>query len=330
MPANLTPQYKKAEEWYRSASSDEEKRLALEEMLRIIPRHKGTEHIQADIKKKLSKLREDAEGGKKGAPKHVDIFHVPKSGAGQIVLVGLPNSGKSAILAALTKAKVNVTEYPFATDKPVPGMMQFEDAQIQLVDTPPITADHAAPGLVQTFRGCDLIAIVIDLAADILDQMEVILKYLDAHGLIPDQSAPAREEGPAAMSHPAFVIGTKCDLAEPGTMETLQELCGRPFEFMRISSTTGEGLPEFCAAVFRMLNIIRVYAKKPGKEPDMKDPFTLPRGATVTDLAHHIHRELAEKLKTARAWNAPNIHDGQNVPRDHVLTDKEIIELHFA
>ncbi len=326
MPANLTPQYKKAEEWYRSASSDEEKRQALEEMLRTIPRHKGTEHLQADIKKRLSKLREAAESGKKGGAKHVDVFHVPRSGAGQIALIGLPNSGKSAILAALTKAKVNVADYPFATDKPVPGMMHFEDVPIQLVDTPPITADYAAPGLVQTFRGSDLIAIVIDLSTDVLEQVEVILEYLDSHRLVADRSS--EEANP--LAHPAFVICTKSDLAEPDTFQTLRELCDRPFEFMKLSATTGEGLTEFCAGVFHMLDIVRVYARKPGKEPDMNEPFTLPRGSTVTDLACHIHRELAEKLKSARAWNAPGIHDGQNVPRDHILTDREIVELHFT
>jgi len=326
VPANLTPQYKKAEEWYRSASSDEEKRQALEEMLRTIPRHKGTEHLQADIKKRLSKLREAAESGKKGGAKHVDVFHVPRSGAGQIALIGLPNSGKSAILAALTKAKVNVADYPFATDKPVPGMMHFEDVPIQLVDTPPITADYAAPGLVQTFRGSDLIAIVIDLSTDVLEQVEVILEYLDSHRLVADRSS--EEANP--LAHPAFVICTKSDLAEPDTFQTLRELCDRPFEFMKLSATTGEGLTEFCAGVFHMLDIVRVYARKPGKEPDMNEPFTLPRGSTVTDLACHIHRELAEKLKSARAWNAPGIHDGQNVPRDHILTDREIVELHFT
>jgi ribosome-interacting GTPase 1 len=328
VPANLTPQYKKAEEAYRNASTDEERRLALEEMLRQIPKHKGTEHLQADIKKRLKQLREGAEA-KKGGAKHVDVFHVPRSGAGQIVLLGLPNSGKSAILAALTKARVNVADYPFTTDKPVPGMMFFEDVQIQLVDTPPLTADHAPPGLVQTFRGCDLIAIVIDLSTDPLEQLEIALKYLDTHRLIADHAADP-EEGAGILSHPAFILGTKCDIAPPGTIETLRELCDRPLDFLEISSTTGKGLPEFAAYAFDKLNIIRIYAKKPGKEPDMKEPFTLPRNSTVTDLAYHIHRQLAEKLKSARAWNAPNIHDGQNVPRDHILSDKEIIELHFG
>ncbi len=327
MPANLTPEYKKADEWYRSASTNEEKLAALEEMLRTIPKHKGTEHMQADIKRKISGLRSAAEAGaKKGGGRHVDVFHVPRSGAGQVTLIGAPNAGKSAILAALTSAPVHVADYPFATDKPTPGMARFEDVPIQLVDTPPITADFAPPGLVNTCRTSDLLAIVIDLSADVLSQMETAEAYLDTHHLIRDEKNPQSLH----LGRPVFVIATKADLAPAGTLETLRELVERPFEYIEISSETRDGLDVLMRRIFELLDIVRVYAKKPGKEPDMNDPFTLPRGSTVLDLAFHIHRELAEKLKAARAWNAPNIHNGQNVPRDHVLSDKEIIELHFA
>ncbi|MHC5088227.1 MAG: GTPase, partial [Planctomycetota bacterium] len=175
MPANLTQQYKKAEQRFKAASTDEDKLAALEEMLREIPKHKGTEHLQADLKKRRSKLKATIEGGgkKSGGTKHVDIFHVPKSGGGQIALVGMPNAGKSAILATLTHAHVHVADYPFTTDKPAPGMAKFEDVQIQLVDAPPITADFAPPGLVNTYRSADILAIVIDLAGEVLEQMEV-------------------------------------------------------------------------------------------------------------------------------------------------------------
>lgn len=330
MPANLTPEYKKADEWFRSASSDDEKILALEEMLRTIPKHKGTEHMRADIKKRLSKLRAVPAGGKKAGAKHVDVFHVPRTGAGQIALIGTPNCGKSSIVGALTKAKVNIADYPFATDKPVPGMMMFEDVQIELVDTPPITVDYAAPGQVGTYRGCDIIAIVIDLAGDVLEQMEVVLSYLESHRLLIDETTEAADASGNVLGRKAFVICTKCDIAAEGTMETLKELCEEPFEFIEISVQTGQGLDELAERIYGLLDIVRIYAKKPGKPVDMKDPFTLRRGSTVTDLARQVHRELAEKLKTARAWGAEGIRDGQNIPRDHVLGDKEIIELHFS
>jgi hypothetical protein len=330
MPANLTPDYLKAEKWFRSAGSDEERILALEEMMRTIPRHKGTEHMQSDLKKRMSKLKAAQAAGKKSGATHVDIFHVPRSGAGQVVLIGAPNCGKSSIVGALTKAKVNITEYPFATDKPVPGIMHFEDVPIELVDTPPVTADYAAPGQVQTCRGCDLIGIVIDLSADVLEQMDIVLKYLDSHRLLMEQAVEQSDSGDNALGKKAFVICTKCDVAEEGTIDTLRELTDRPFEFVPISVTTGQGLNEFAATAYRLLDIVRIYAKKPGADVDRKDPFTLPRGSTVADLARLVHRELADKLKSARAWAAEGIHDGQNVPRDHVLSDKEVIELHFS
>jgi len=344
MPANLTQQYLKAEQRYKAAGTDEERLDALEEMLREIPKHKGTEHLQADLKKRRSKLKAAIEGGgKKGGTKHVDVFHVPKSGAGQIALVGMPNAGKSAILAALTNAPVHVAEFPFATDKPVPGMAKFEDVPIQLVDAPPITADFAPPGLVNTYRSADMLAIVIDLAGSVLEQMEVCTAYLDSHTLILDESAHGQTPSPLPslqgesyldratyLARKTFVIATKADIAPEGTLETLKELTERPFEYIEISSETAQGLDVLTRRMFEMLDVIRVYAKKPHQDPDMTDPFTLKRGSNVHDLAYHIHRELADKLKTARAWNSPNAYDGQNVPREHILSDKEIIELHFS
>jgi ribosome-interacting GTPase 1 len=332
MPANLTPEYKKADERYRNAGTDEEKLSALEEMLREIPKHKGTEHLQGDIKRRISKLKTAMEsGGKKGGTKHVDVFHVPRSGAGQAALVGMPNSGKSAILAALTNAPVNVADYPFATDKPVPGMALFEDVPIQLVDAPPITADFAPPGLVNTYRSADLLAIVIDLASTaVLEQMEVCTAYLDSHKLILDETAAEEDESILRLGRKTFVIATKADIAPAGTLETLRELTNRPFEYIEISSETKTGLDNLMRRIFEMLDVVRIYAKKPHEEADMNEPFTLARGSNVHDLAYLVHRELAEKLKTARAWNSPNAHDGQHVPREHILSDKEIIELHFG
>jgi len=328
MPANLTPEYFKAEKWYKSATTNEEKILALERMLSVMPKHKGTDHLKADLRKKLSKLKDTSTQQKKGG-KHVDIFHVPRSGAGQIVLLGTPNCGKSSIVAALTNAKVNVADFPFATNGPVPGMVMFEDVPIQLVDMPPITADYLAPGQVGTYRNCDLIAIVIDLSAEMDEQLQVCLDFLESRSLLIDSETPAYDTQGNALGKQAFCIGTKSDIAEADVLEKLKKSCKRPFECVAVSASSGAGLDDLAAKFFELLGIIRVYAKPPGKPADMTEPFTLPAGSTVMDLATAVHRQLAEKLKSARIWGT-GVYDGQNAQRTHILNDKDIIELHFS
>jgi ribosome-interacting GTPase 1 len=327
MPANLTPEYFKAEKWFRSAGTNDEKILALEHMLRVMPKHKGTDHLRADLRRKLSKLRDTTT--QKGRGKHVDVFHVPRSGAGQVSLLGTPNCGKSSIVAALTNAKVNVADFPFATTAPVPGMVQFEDVQIQLVDSPPITADYVAPGQVGTYRNCDLIGIVIDLSGDVREQLGVCLDFLEARNLLITGETPAVDGQGNALAKKAFCICTKSDIAKPDAFEIVRGLCEHPFEFAQVSAETGMGVQELPALFFKLLDIIRIYAKPPGKPADMKDPFTLPAGSTVMDLATAIHRQLAEKLRFARIWGT-GVYDGQNTQRNHILTDKDIIELHFS
>jgi len=326
VPANLTPEYFKAEKWFRTATTSEEKILALERMLAVMPKHKGTDHLKADLRRKLSKLKETPV--KKPGAKHADIFYIQRSGAGQVALIGTPNCGKSSILAAITNAKVNVADFPFATGTPVPGMATFENVQIQLIDMPPITADYIAPGQVGTYRNCDVIAIVIDLSADVEQQLNICLDFLESRNLLIDSETTAADQQGNPLGKRVFCICTKSDIAKPGALETLKQLCGHRFEFIEISTETSSGLDELVSVLFRMLNIIRVYAKPPGKKPDMNEPFTLPAGSTVMDLATAIHRELAEKLKSARIWGT-GVYDGQNVQRNHVLNDKDIIELHL-
>jgi len=358
MPANLPPEYFKAEQWYREATTPEEKILAIERMLAVMPKHKGTDHLKADLRRKLSKLRESP--AKKAGTKHADIFYIQRSGAGQVVLLGTPSCGKSSIVAALTNAKVNVADFPFATTIPVPGMLMFENVQIQLVDMPPITADYIAPGQVGTYRNCDLIAIVIDLSVDVAEQMRICLDFLESRSLLIDVETPAIDQRGNVLGKRAFCICTKSDIAKPGALKTLKKSCpsatstlstklpstalriGKTgplsinalragknrFEFVKISAKTGVGLDELPRIMFSLLNIIRVYAKPPGKKPDMDEPFILSAGSTVMDLATAIHRELTDKLKFARIWGT-GVYDGQTVQLNHILNDKDIIELHF-
>ncbi len=322
MPANLTPMYRRAEETFRQAATTAEKIAALEEMYALLPKHKGTEKMQADIRQRLSRLREV--GQQEKAHGGVDLFHVARQGAGQFVLLGTPNAGKSSLVAALTKARVTVAPYPFSTHAPVPGMMPYEDIQIQLVDMPPITAEGFVPGMVGAVRNADGLLLVVDLAADVLDQVDVCLRVLEARGLVPaGRQAP---EGGAAKR--MLLVGTKLDLpAAAGNFDALKELHGGLAPMVAVGAETGLGLGEVPRLCFKLLNIVRIYSKEPGKPADMESPFVLPRGSTVLDLAAAVHRDIAANLKRARIWGV-GVYDGQAVQRDHVLADRDILELH--
>jgi len=323
MPANLTPAYHKAEEAFRQAKSAAEKIAALGEMYATLPKHKGTEKMQADIRRRLAKLREAGEQGK--GHTGVDRFHVEKHGAGQFVLIGTPNAGKSALVGALTKAHVNVAPYPFATHGPVPGMMPYEDIQIQLVDLPPVTAEGMVSGMMGTVRAADGILVCVDLAApDLLDQVDVCLKVLEARSVVP----PGREVPEGCQAKRMILVGTKADL--PGaaeSFEALKELHAGLAPMVAVSAQTLQGLGEIPRLCFRLLGIVRVYSKEPGKPPDMELPFILPQGSTVLDMAAAIHRDIAQHLKRARIWGS-STYPGQAVNRDHVLADRDMIELH--
>ncbi len=339
MPANLSADYLKAEERYRAATTHEEKLTCLEEMYTTLPKHKGTEKMQADIKTRISKLKKEMSGPSKGGAKHADWFHVEKQGAGQVVLVGAPNCGKSALVRELTGLHAEVAPYPFTTTHPAAGMMEFEDIQIQLVDTPPVSPDSPA-WLFHIMRTADILVWMLDLSDDalletteqtqgLLDKANIALASPESKVQSPDLSQDSSPSPQPLVPSPRKVLrlGTKSD--DPQAMDRLailRELIG-DVEVLPVSAEHHTGLEEFKRRLFAMLEIIRVYTKKPGKQVELRDPVILHTGGTVTDAAYHLHKDFAQHLQFARLWNNAG-YDGQRVERHHVLQDKDILEFH--
>jgi len=329
MPANLTPQYKQAEERFRSATTHDEKLEALREMMALLPKHKGTEKLQADLRQRLAKLEHEREHGHKGGAHRADPGHVRREGAGQWVLVGPPNAGKSALLQALTHAHPEVAPYPFTTHAPQPGMMPFEDVQVQLVDTPAATPQHTESYMTNLVHNADGIVLVLDVAADDLAaSVEYLNGLLERARVWPAGRARPADVPPFIVERPVLVVANKRDLDPDGTYVALaHEALPGDLPLFVVSAEHGEGLEDLKRTLFERLDRIRIYAKEPGHKPDMQRPFVLSRGATVHDLATAVHKDIAERLRYARIWGHARF-DGQQVDREHVLGDRDVVELH--
>ncbi len=325
MPANLTPEYLEAENRFKAAKSTEEKIAALELMLATIPRHKGTEKLQGDIKRRLSKLRATEE--KRPASRAGLIHRVPREGAGQVALVGPPNGGKSMLLRRLTRAATDVAEYPFTTRVPVPGMMAFEDIQIQLVDLPPAHPDFPESWLYQIIRNADAVMLVIDLSdPDLLEDLEVTLGELAKAKVQLGSGSPTDDTG--WLIKPALTVANKLDASEAATnLRIFCELYGDRFLVIPVSAQTGEGLENLRRSVFDLLGLVRVYTKAPGKKAELTIPYVVKRGTRLIDLAGQVHKDFLTQLKFARVWGHGRF-EGQMVNRDYVLSDKDVVELH--
>lgn len=324
MPANLTPEYLAADKKFREAATPEAKLAALEEMLRTIPKHKGTEKMQADLKRRIARLR-DEQQRRKGASRARPFYHIEREGAGQVVLVGGPNVGKSSLLAALTNATPQIADYPFTTRIPVAGMAAFEDVQIQLVDLPPVSAESAEGWLFALIRAADGALVLVDLTdQEVLASTEAVLELLAASNvtLIP----PEQARGPNQV--PAIFVAAKLDA--PGAAQTLdvfKEFYADRLPVLPVSAEQDVNLSELRRQMFAMLRLVRVYSKKPGRKPDLAVPYILKRGTTVLDAAAVVHRDFARRLKYARLWRRGEI-EGLMVGREHLLEDGDILELH--
>ena len=326
MPANLTPEYHRAEERFRGARTPEDRLAALEEMLRVIPKHKGTDHMQADLRGRIAKLRKESarKSGRAGFS-----YVIPREGAGQVALVGPPNAGKSSLVGALTHATPAVGDYPFTTREPVPGMMPFEDIAFQLVDLPPLSVQHVEPWVFDLVRHADLVWLVAD-GRDPLASVDEAVQVLDARRIAMVGAHPGADLSDAdgtARRKTLLVLTRLDDPAVAGALDVVDELLDRRWPIVAVSSTTGAGLDELRRRTFEAFDIIRVYTKEPGKPADRRAPFTLPSHATVGDLAARIHKDLQATIKFARVWG-PSAFDGQAVQKDHTLAEGDVVEIH--
>ncbi len=347
MPANLSPEYKNAQEAFRRARDPQEKLECLREMLRAIPKHKGTEHLQADIKTRIKEQGDELGGPKKGAARGGPELAIRPEGAGQVALVGPANAGKSALHARLTGSHAVVGPWPFSTKFPVPGMLIHEDVQFQLVDLPPVTEDYMEPWMGGALQNADAALVVMDLSdADCVDQLEAVERRLrekkvDLLARLPhpgrgpadpsDGDGDDRLDDPFRVRLPALLLASKADLYEDpeAELQAFRELAPDPFVSLVVSTEGDRGLGAIGPARFELLEVVRVYSKTPGHPPDERKPFTLRRSETVRDVAQQVHRGRASDLKFAWVWGSSAEFEGQQVSGDHAVQDRDVVELHW-
>jgi len=325
VPANLPPDYYAAESAFRAATTPQAKLQALEHMLAVMPHHKGTDHLRAELRARIAKVGQEL--SRQHAGSHADVYAVHREGAGQVALVGLPNSGKSSLLQALTGASARTGEYTFTTQLPQPAMMRFEDIQVQLVDLPPVSPGASPAWLRGLVPGVDLLLLLVDLDTDPTADLESVRSELAALHVIPCAAGRATGDEQIVETRPALVVGTKLDLpaADDGA-ELLRLELGDRLPLLLTSAQSGAGLDALRQRIVEALDVVRVYAKPPGRPPDLNRPFVLPRGATVEDLADAVHHEVRQKLQYAVRW--PTGAAPLRVAHDYELRDHDIIELH--
>lgn len=327
MPANLPPEYFDAEKRFKQASTPAEKVIALEELIATIPKHKGTDKLRGDLRRKLSQLRKEAvKKAKKGGKG--DLYVVQREGAAQIALVGFTNSGKSAILASLTKATPVIADYPVSTITPLPGMMPFEDIQIQLVDLPPMGNESTDGWVSGILRVADALLLVLDITDDPEIQAELLIEQLERWRIYVLKSQTS-DVGSFGVFKRALLVANKNDY--PGTEDNfirLKERYGHLCPCISVSALKKDNLEELKRAIFEISGILRVYSKPPGKDPDLSRPFTVPSGSTVLELAGFIHKDFVPNLKYARIWGSARF-GGQRVEKNYVLKDKDVVEFHI-
>jgi len=300
MPINAGFEYGRAEEKYFQAQTDSERLVALEEMLRTAPAHKGSERFRGDIRLKIKKLKESmirikksGKSNKKGIRK-ADM---------QVVLVGLTNSGKSSVLKAITNANPKIASYGFTTTEPEVGSLNYANCNIQIVDLPPVASENFDHGIV---NNTDLILVVVEK----INEIEEIFNSIKR------------------KNAKKIIVFNKIDMYDANTRRKISEtLKTKKYNFVLVSTKTNEGLEELKEKIFKSFNIIRIYTRQPGKKEDSV-PVIMPPNSTLEQVAEKILHGYSKKMKYAKVWGPSSKFAGQQIGLKHVVKDKDLIEFY--
>lgn len=352
MPANLTPEYHRAEEAYRSATTTNERLEALQWMLRSIPKHKGTDRMQADLKSRIAQAKQQIakaamNGGATGKRQKIG-----KQGIGRAILVGCPNSGKSSLLSVLTRANPVIADYPFTTMIAQPGMMDFYDVKIQIVDLPGITADFIDPETFEYVRTADLVLLVVDLSSDtIVEDTQAVLEQFEKSKTKLARTSSVDPVKVGVTYTRAMMVFNKIEAeGSKDRIDFFREMIQVDWDYVCVSSKDPRSIEKLPSLLFQQLGKVRVYSRDPiTKNADLATPFVLSQGESIIDFASKIHLDLAKRVKSARVWttstnnssdslsNSPyrNVQEteanrfgiGSIVSTDYQLCDRDIVEL---
>ncbi|UCD16572.1 MAG: 50S ribosome-binding GTPase [Candidatus Zixiibacteriota bacterium] len=331
MPANLPPNYYELEREFKREKNPQEKLRLARELLALMPKHKGTEKLQADLKAKIARLRRQTEGKERrhGARTAETFDHIDREGAAQVIFIGPPNSGKSSLLDSLTNASPLIGDYPYTTREPLTGMMDFETIQIQLIDTPPISEEVLESFVLNLIRQADLAVLVVDVSTPGLDnRLKVVRDRLEEKRirLVPKVLEELKEP---IFIYKKTIIAAHKFLDENGDVGLAWLREQYPdFTIAPTSILDDEVMAAFRATIFRALEIIRIYTKPVGKEPDFTDPIILPMGGTVEDAGLTLHKDFVRRLQYAKVWGKGKF-EGQRVKNNFVLSDGDIVEFHI-
>ncbi len=335
MPANLPPQYYELERQFRAEKDAAEKLRMAQELLAMMPKHKGTDKLQAEMKAKISQLKKDVAGGgakKGGGPARLEqADHVEREGAGQVALIGPPNTGKSSIITSVTHARPLVADFPYTTREVTPGMMRYETIRIQLIDTPPISPEQFETYLLGIIRNADMVCLVAGVDEDDCDgKLQFVIDKLKERRVILTNQPhdPEAIENVGLAFKRTILVAHK--MYEDGWEARVEKLRARypDFPIVTTSILDDASMEAFKKAIFDGLHIIRVFTKQIGHEADFDDPIILKPGATVEQAALHLHKDFAFKLQFAKIWGEGKF-PGQRVQKTFVLSDGDIVEFHI-
>lgn len=296
---NQSPFYRKAEQEYLGAASDEERIACLEIMIKECPKHKSSENMLKNLTNRLRKLREGVERRKKsgkGSQKGI------KKAEMQCVLVGFANSGKSTIFKTLTGLDAKTSPHPFTTTEPQLGTFRFEDVQIQIIDMAPFPNHDKS-----LLNSADTLLVAVDSVSQISGAEEMIWK------------ADGKK----------IIIFNKADLlSDEGKRKTDATLKSKfrkwDFVFFSEDASVSE-IENLKKKIFGSFPIIRVYTKEPRKEPSV-EPMILDEGSTLREAIEKIRKGMSGRVKASRIWGPSSKFGGQMVGLEHKLKDRDTIE----